>query len=257
MTASSAFRPCAVVPTYDNPATVEATVRELVQQGLSVVLVDDGSASPGAIACRAAAERPGVTLVRRERNGGKGAAVRDGFAVAARLEYTHAFQIDADGQHDLARIPAFLEAAAANPEALVLGYPTYGGEAPRSRRFARGFTTFWVSLETARRAKVRDAMIGFRVYPLRAARSVRVRGERMQFDVEILVKLIRAGVPVVNLPVGVRYLSAAEGGVSHFRMLRDNWDFSCMHARLCTKGALDWMLARLTGRNHPSRGARP
>ncbi len=254
MTTAPVFRPCAVVPTYDNPATVAATVRDIGRYGLPVVLVDDGSASPGASVCRATAEQGDVVLVRRARNGGKGAAVRDGFDVAAGLGYTHAFQIDGDGQHDLGRIPAFLEAAASNPNALVLGYPTYGDEAPRSRRFARGFMTFWVALETGRRSEVRDAMIGFRVYPLHAARSVRVRGERMQFDVEILVHMIRAGVPIVNLPVGVRYLTAAEGGVSHFRMLRDNWSFSCMHARLCTAGAFGWIRARLAGRGFPSQG---
>lgn len=248
------FRPCAVVPTYDNPATVATTVRDIGRHGLPVVLVDDGSASPGASACLVAAEQPGVTLVRRARNGGKGAAVRDGFDAAERLGHTHAFQIDADGQHDLAQIPKFLEAAAANLDALVLGYPTYGDEAPKSRRFARGFMTFWVALETGRRSEVRDAMIGFRVYPLDAARSVRVLGERMQFDVEILVQMIRAGVPILNLPVGVRYLTSAEGGVSHFRMLRDNWDFSCMHARLCTMGAIDWIGANLAGRKSRTRG---
>ena len=47
-------------------------------------------------------------------------------------------------------------------------------------------------------------------------------GDRMDFDVEIAVRLHWAGVPIVNVPTGVRYLSRAAGGTSHFRPVRDN-----------------------------------
>lgn len=235
---SDAFRPCAVVPAYDNPRTVGPTVRGIRARGLPVLLVDDGSGPEGERACREL-EREGVaTLVRRPRNGGKGAAVKDGFARAARAGFTHAFQIDGDGQHDLDAIPRFLDAARERPGALVLGAPSYGDGAPRSRTFARGFMSFWVRLEVGGRAEVRDAMIGFRVYPLAAALAARSRCDRMDFDVEILVLMVRAGTPVVNLPVGVRYVPREEGGVSHFKMVRDNARFSWLHCRLCTGLAL-------------------
>jgi len=108
-------------------------------------------------------------------------------------------------------------------------------------------TNFWVALELGSRTRVRDAMVGFRVYPVTAALAADARGDRMDFDIEIAVRMARAGVPVVNLPVGVRYLSADEGGVSHFRMLRDNLAFCALHTRLCVGGTWGWLRRRLGG----------
>jgi len=228
------FRPCAVIPTYDNPQTVGDVARIVRAHVPLVIVVDDGSGPEGRTACAALAAA-GVAVVHRlERNRGKGRAVKAGFEVAARHGCTHVFQVDADGQHDLSRMPEFLRAAAERPEALVLGYPVYDETAPAIRLVARRFTKFWVDLEIGRRDVVRDALIGFRVYPLQAARSSGTRADRMAFDVEIVVRMARAHVPIVNLPVGVRYLTQHEGGVSHFRPLRDNLHLSFMHSRICT-----------------------
>jgi glycosyltransferase involved in cell wall biosynthesis len=243
----SSFRPCAVVPTLDNPLTVRRVVEGVRAHGLEVVLVDDGSGPEGRAACEAVEEAGLATLRRLPRNRGKGAAVKLGFALAHELGFTHAFQIDADGQHDLERIPAFLEAARASPAALVLAYPEYDESAPWVRRTARHFTTFWVRLEVGRRDAITDALIGFRVYPLAASLAVGRTGNRMDFDVEIAVRLVRAGTPTVNLPVPVRYPTAEEGGVSHFRTVRDNMRFSWLHARLCTAGCLRWLGSLATG----------
>jgi glycosyltransferase involved in cell wall biosynthesis len=241
---NAAFRACAVVPTLDNPMTVCSVVEGLRRHGLDVVLVDDGSAAPGRAACEALAAAGLVTLRRLEPNRGKGRAVKVGFDVARTLGFSHAFQVDADAQHDLERVPAFLGAARERPEALVLGYPEYGDDAPRARLAGRGIMRFWVALEVADRDAIRDAMIGFRVYPRDAVQRVGRSGAGMEFDSEIAVRLVQGGTPTVNLPVRVRYLSAAEGGVSHFRMLRDNLRFSWLHARLCTIGLVRWLAAR-------------
>ncbi|MBX3464588.1 MAG: glycosyltransferase [Planctomycetes bacterium] len=238
------MRCVAVVPTYDNPRTVRAVVENVRRHLPEVIVVDDGSGTEGRAACAALAEA-GLALVhRRERNGGKGAAVKSGFEVAHARGATHVFQVDADGQHDLACLPAFLAAARAHPAALVLGYPVYDDSAPRTRRTARRFTQFWVDVE-AGQGRIRDAMVGCRVYPLAAARACRARGNRMDFDVEIAVRLARAGVEVVNLPVHVRYPTAAEGGVSHFQPVRDIVRLSWLHSRICTGLSVRWALRRL------------
>jgi glycosyltransferase involved in cell wall biosynthesis len=252
VSAATDFRACAVVPTLDNPRTVRATVEGIAARGLPVVLVDDGSAREGQVECAALAAERRVTLLRRALNGGKGAAVLDGFARASDLGFTHAFQVDADGQHDLGAIPRFLEAARAHPAALVLGYPEYVN-APRVRRFARGLTRFFVGLEVGAFDTVEDALIGFRIYPLRAALASGCRARGMEFDFEIAVRMIWAGTPVVNLPVAIRYLALHAGGVSHFRLVRDNARFSLTHARLCTRRAL-WGLC--AGPDAPAAGGR-
>lgn len=237
------FRIAAVVPTYDNPVTVGRVVAGIRAHIADVIVVDDGSGPDGRAACAALA-RDGLAIVHRlERNGGKGAAVKAGFEVAHERGFTHVFQVDADGQHDLACLPQFLAAARERPAALVLGYPVYDQSAPGHRRTARQVTKFWVDRETG--GAVRDAMVGCRIYPLAAARGSGTRGNRMDFDVEIAVRMARAGVEVVNLPVRVRYLAPEEGGVSHFQPVRDIVRLSWMHSRLCTGISVRWLLRKL------------
>jgi glycosyltransferase involved in cell wall biosynthesis len=241
---------CAIVPTYNNPLTVERVVEKLLSQGLPVVLIDDGSDTAGAEAARAAGTRPGVHLVLREKNGGKGAAVQDGFTLARELGFTHGLQVDADGQHDLNDVPLFVEAAAAHPNGVILGYPLFDESAPRGRLIGRKISIFWCNVETWGR-KIVDPLCGFRIYPLDACAKLGPIGLRMDFDAEIAVRLIWDGVPAVNLPTGVRYLKPEEGGVSSFRMLRDNIRISWMHTRLVTRGifrALGLLFRRAFGR---------
>lgn len=240
------FSPCALIPTYDNPRTLRAVV-EAVRVHVPVVVVDDGSAEAGRRAAEAVAADGLARLTRRARNGGKGAAVKTGFAFARSLGYTHALQIDADGQHSLEDIPRFLEAAAREPAALILGAPIYDETAPRGRLIGRRITLFWTDVE-AGRGVIADPMCGFRVYPLAAALAVGRTGDRMDFDIEIAVRMAWSGLPIVNLPTKVRYLTPAEGGVSHFRMVRDNFKIGWLHARLSFV-ALTWLpLLRLLGR---------
>ena len=234
---SERFRPCAIVPTYDNPATVGAVVERVRARVPDVIVVDDGSGEPGRRAVEALASAPGVRVHRRAKNGGKGAAVKDGFRIARRLNFTHALQVDADGQHDLGDIPRFLEAARARPGALILGSPLFDASAPRARVIGRRITRFWARIETGGRPAIGDPLCGFRVYPLDAAIRANARGNAMDFDPEIAVRMVWAGAPVVNLPTRVRYFSREEGGVSHFRAVRDDALISWMHTRLVV-GAL-------------------
>ncbi|MBL8748090.1 MAG: glycosyltransferase family 2 protein [Planctomycetes bacterium] len=239
-------RVCALIPTYDNPRTVRDVVLAVRRHLPDVIVVDDGSGPEGRAACEALA-RDGLAAVHRlAKNSGKGGAVKAGFDVAAERGFTHAFQVDADGQHDLACMPAFVAAAADRPDALILGFPVYDATAPKTRMTARRVTKFWVDLEVGR-DRVHDAMIGCRVYPIEAARRSGTRGNRMDFDVEVVVRMARSGVPIVNLPVNVRYLTAEEGGVSHFHPVRDIVRLSWMHSRVCTGISMRWVFGRLLG----------
>jgi polyprenyl-phospho-N-acetylgalactosaminyl synthase len=200
-----------------------------------VVVIDDGSGPDGRAAV-AALEAEGLAHVRhRARNGGKGAAVKSGFAFARELGYTHALQVDADGQHALEDVPALLAASRANPGALVLGQPEYDASAPTGRRIARKITVFWTHLE-AGWGTISDPMCGFRVYPLEAAlRVAGACGDRMDFDPEVAVRVAWTGAPVLNVPTKVRY---PEGGVSHFKLFLDNWLITRMHTRLMWRRAI-------------------
>lgn len=241
------FVPCAVVPTLDNHLTLRMVVEELRRYEVPVFVVDDGSAPATRAVAETLATEGLATVLRHERNRGKGAACLTGMNAARALGFTHAFQVDADGQHDLAQVPAFLAAAARDPDAVVLGYPIYDASAPRTRRIARHITSFWVGLELGSWSAVKDALVGFRIYPLEAMARVPRVANRMGFDFEAAVRLVRGGARPINLPVGVRYPSADEGGVSHIRPFRDNLAFCVLHTRLCMEGLLAWLGRRVKG----------
>jgi glycosyltransferase involved in cell wall biosynthesis len=239
----SEFRCCAVVPTFENPETIRSVVEAIRAYLPDVLVIDDGSSAAGHAAC-AALSKEGLAEVRHlPENRGKGAAMRVGFAEAARMGFTHAFQIDADGQHDAKAIPAFLEAARERPECAVFARPVYDDTIPAARRIARKITHFWVNLEVGR-GVIEDALIGFRIYPLQATLSLGLVCNRMTFDVESAVLLAWAGVPIVNRPVRVRYLTEAEGGRSHFHVVRDNLRLSWLHCRLCTTASIRFCFGR-------------
>lgn len=224
-------RLCAVIPVYNHGATVRAVVLRLNGLGLPCVLVDDGSAPACAAELDALAAEGAASLVRRARNGGKGCAVQDGLRAAAALGYTHALQVDADGQHALEDVPALAQYSRRRPDALVGGAPVYGADAPRGRVYGRWLTRVWVWINTLSTA-IPDAMCGFRIYPLGPTLALLDRcnpGHRMDFDIAILVRLHWRGVPMVWHATRVRY---PEGGISHFQGLRDNARISRMHARL-------------------------
>jgi glycosyltransferase involved in cell wall biosynthesis len=231
--AGTSPRYCIVIPTYDNPRTIAGVVEKARAVLPDIIVVNDGSAAEGRAACVAIAGAGAARVVHRDRNGGKGAAVKAGFALARQLGFSHVLQVDADGQHDLGSAARFLEASRCQPDALINAYPLYDDTAPAVRRIARKFTQFWVDLEVGR-GVIKDAMIGFRIYPLEAVERIGPTGDRMDFDIEVAVRLAWSGVAVVNLPVQVRYFSAAEGGVSHFRPLWDSLHFSWLHSKLCT-----------------------
>lgn len=207
-------------------------LRQLVELGLPTLVVDDGSRPDELRVVRTACREAGAELIERPRNGGKGIAMRDGLRAAVARGFTHALQVDADGQHCCADVPAFLEAARARPEALVLCSPRYGKDAPLGRILGRQISRFWVVVETLSRDIV-DPLAGFRIYPLEPCMTAFEEGgigARMDFDLDIAVRLHWLGIPVVSVSSAICY---PEGGVSHFRMLSDNLLISRAHVRLC------------------------
>ncbi|HEC52186.1 hypothetical protein LCGC14_0179610 [marine sediment metagenome] len=222
--------PCALVPVYNHPGTIADVCHQLRGLGLPVLLVDDGSDAECA-AVLDALQAAGNQLLRLPENRGKGAAVRAGLAYAEQLGYSHALQVDADGQHALDDLPSFLSAMRAQPKALVIGYPHYDDSVSRLRFYGRYATHIWVWINTLS-LDIRDSMCGARIYPLSAVNPMLVKhgcGDRMAFDTEVLVRWHWQRGSVINLPVHVHY---PEGGVSHFNLWRDNLHISAMHARL-------------------------
>ncbi len=227
------MRLCVVIPVYNHGQAVGAVVSAVRAHGLPCVLVDDGSEPSCAAVLDALAQKDpsGIQLVRLPENQGKGGAMMAGLRAAHERGFTHALQIDADGQHDTGDLPRFIELATQDPDSIVCGVPIYDASVPKGRLYGRYLTHVWVWINTLSFA-IRDSMCGFRVYPLAPTMALidAVRlGRRMDFDVEILVRMSWRGMRVLNQPTRVRYPT---DGISHFDVFRDNVRISRMHAQL-------------------------
>jgi len=224
-----------LIPSYNPGSKVLETVRAARAQWSPVWVVVDGSTDGTAESLQAlAAADAGLRVIVLPENRGKGAAVLAGITEAAAAGYTHALTMDSDGQHPAELIPAFMAASQAEPGAMVLGKPVFGPEAPALRVKGRKVSNGWANLETLWMG-IDDSLYGFRVYPIAPLMRIMRRNRfmrRFDFDPEAAVRLCWAGVRPLNLDAPVRYLSAEEGGVSHFKYLRDNALLTWMHTRL-------------------------
>jgi len=230
-----------LIPSYNTGATVYATVRAARAQWCPVWVVVDGSTDGTAQGLLAlAAQDGGLRVWLLPHNQGKGAAVLHGLREAAAAGFTHALTMDADGQHPAELIPTFMQASLSRPETMVLGRPVFDASAPLLRVRGRRVSNWWTNLETLG-AGVADSLYGFRVYPV-AGLAALMHGQpwmrRFDFDTEAVVRLAWRGVKPVNIDAPVKYLTAEQGGVSHFRYGRDNVLLSWMHARLMVEFVL-------------------
>jgi glycosyltransferase involved in cell wall biosynthesis len=205
--------------------------------GLPCIVVDDGSDSESNQRLhKLLDEKPEYgtdqfRLIEHAHNQGKGAAVLSGVDHALNAGYSHVIQIDADGQHNVQDIELFLRYSQTHPEHIVSGAPIFDNSAPKSRVHGRKITNFWVAIETLSLG-LKDSLCGFRIYPLKSFKHVIENyrlGTGMDFDTEILVKSVWAGVTIHFIPTKVIYPS---NSVSHFNYLRDNFVLIGLHTRL-------------------------
>lgn len=229
---SLTFSPCVLIPCYNHGAMMSGVLDRLQPFNLPCIVVDDGSdkTTQDELA-RLAAEYGNLTLIRLPVNAGKGAAVISGIQAAADAGFSHAVQVDADGQHAIEDIPRLLALAKEHPAALISGQPIYDDSVPRSRLYGRWVTHIWVWIETLS-MQLKDSMCGFRVYPVTPTLQLAQRvtlGKRMDFDTEVMVRLYWQGNPSYFIPTRVIY---PLDGLSHFDALKDNLRISLMHTRL-------------------------
>ena len=224
------------MPSFNTGPVLIDTVKAARAAFAPIWVVLDGSTDGSASALAALPQDGGFRVLSLPRNAGKGAAVLHGLQEAAAAGFTHALTMDADGQHPAEMIPAFVAASQANPDAMILGLPRFGPDAPALRVGGRRISNGWAGLETLW-AGIGDSLFGFRVYPIQPLLAIMQRHRwmrRFDFDPEAAVRLCWAGVRPVNLPAPVRYLRREEGGVSHFHYGRDNVLLTWMHIRLMT-----------------------
>jgi len=232
-----------LIPSFNTGGKVLQTVWEAKRDWQPVWVVVDGSTDGTLEALQALGrDDPDIRILSLPRNQGKGAAILHGLREAHAQGYTHVLAMDADGQHPETYILEFMEASRANPGAQILGVPVFDATAPRERVYARKIVNWWANLETLWEG-IGDSLFGFRVYPVAPLLEIMEQQPWMRgydFDSEAAIRLCWRGIHPINITVPVRYFRPEEGGVSHFRYLRDNVLLYCMHWRLLVESLL-WM----------------
>ncbi len=214
----------AVVPIFNHAATVGIVVKELMEAGASVVVVDDGSTDGSGDVARAT----GAAVLVQPMNQGKGVALRAAFWYAAEHGYRQALTCDADGQHPVSE--ALKVAHAASDRTTIYVGCREMDHAPLSSRFGRWWSNLWSWV--ACNAWVGDSQSGLRVYPLPHVNELPSTANRYSYEVEVLVRGVWAGLLVESVPVAVLY---PPDRISHFHKLRDNWRTACTFTRLVTR----------------------
>lgn len=211
------LRCCILVPTYNNAPFLPILLSELAALTRSVLVVNDGSDDD---TTKILSNFEGqIDAVHHPENRGKGMALRTGFAAARELGYEYAITIDSDGQHLTTDLPTFLSDLEAHPGSMIVGARNMDQEGvPGKSSFGNRFSNFWYFVETF--IKLPDTQSGFRLYPLIPIEKMRFYTRKYEFEIEVLVRLAWAGVPVRSVPVSVVYHDIQKR-ISHFRPFRD------------------------------------
>ena len=212
---SQPFRPWAVVPAYQAEATVGAVVRGALSHVERVVVVDDGSSDRTGDAARTA----GAEVLRRESNGGKGAALRSGLGLVLASDATHVALLDADGQHDPDDLAALL-AAARSGETFVIGSRMAEPDAIPAYRFRTNEIGSRI-LTRMTGHEIEDAQSGYRVVAAGLLRRLPLSARGYSIETEMLLKASPYVRRFAHVPVRAIY-----GGPSHYRPFRDTWVIS-------------------------------
>ncbi len=188
------------IPAYNEEKSIAKIVIKSRKYADEILVIDDGSKDDTALI----SESLGVSLTKHSRNIGKGAALWDAFAWAKHIGADVLVTIDADGQHDPAKIPMLIDALEANHADVALGSRI---AKPLDMPFARwiGVRLLNLAVNVRVEGKVVDAQCGFRAYSRRAIESLAPTEDGMAADSQILVKADRAGMRIVEVPVLVAY----------------------------------------------------
>jgi glycosyltransferase involved in cell wall biosynthesis len=250
---ASGIRIVAIVPVYNNEATIREVIVGLWQQVSDVVVVNDGSTDRTCAHIKDLEEqcRPPLSLrvIAFEHNCGKGKALREGFSQALSSGYSHAITVDADGQHLPSDVALFFEKIHDSPDTLWIGdrvIPFQQTKQPLRSRAGRIFGAFWYRFFTDK--KIHDTQCGFRVYPLRQIEGLRCKGSGFDFEQEVLIAAAWSGIPVKSIPIHLYYPPRGKS-VSHFRPLRDFASISRVNSKAALiKIFMPWRAVGISGK---------
>ncbi len=218
-----------VMATYDNAGTIAGIVQRVQAITSRIIVVDDGCTDDTLQQLQRLPQPPHIVSYKPNR--GKGHALVEGFKRARELGWDYVITLDSDGQHFPEDIPLLVEAAVQHPGALIVGERgTEHDNMPRGNTFANRFSNFWFTLQTG--IKLNDTQTGYRLYPIKRLRWLRLTTSRYEAELEMLVFAAWHGIKIVPVPVRVYYPPQGER-VTHFRPYADFGRISLLNTALC------------------------
>lgn len=193
---------CAVIPCFNEAASIAGLVNAVRRYLPAVVVVDDGSTDQTCAEAQAA----GAEVFRLQHNQGKGAALRAGLQYAQAQGFSWALTLDGDGQHSPEDIPAFFRRTETTGADLVIGNRFGKPDAmPWLRRLVNRWMTARLSMLCGR--PLADSQCGFRLLRLDKWADLPLRADHFEVESEVLFEFIRAGHRVEFVPVRTLYLA--------------------------------------------------
>jgi len=203
----------ALIPTYNEIEHVAEVVRR-TRIYLPVVVIDDGSTDGSG----AAAEAAGAIVLRHSENRGKGAALATGIGWALKQGCEAVITLDADGQHDPDEIPSFLAAYRRDLGDILIGRRDFG-QMPFWNRLGNCLGNRILAWALGR--SIPDNQCGFRLLNRRAMEILRFTTTGFEFEVEMIVQAVVAGLRIAWVPIRTIYA----GESSHYRRFSDSVEF--------------------------------
>jgi glycosyltransferase involved in cell wall biosynthesis len=213
------------VPVYNNAARVREVALGCRKHLRKVLVVDDGSVDAKVAELFAGTD---ISVVTHAANQGKGAALMTALEYVGARGGAFMVTLDADGQHDPEDIPAVIENL--QDDTILIGSRDFkAANMPGASKFGRVFSNLWFRIETGLAAS--DTQSGFRAYPVKPIRELPLSTRSYDWEMEVLVRAVWAGLGVRSIPIRVFYPPAGQR-ISHFHPFLDNLRLSLLHCRL-------------------------
>lgn len=231
----STLKTCVLIPTYNNATTLGQVITTTLEYCKDVIVVNDGATDETLVVLQ---KFNTITVLQHKVNQGKGMALRNGFKKALESGFEYVITIDSDGQHFPEDFITFLNKIEEQPGSLLIGARNMTvNNVPGKSTFGNKFSNFWFFVETG--ITLPDTQSGYRLYPVKRLRNIRLFTTKFEFEIEVIVKAAWRGIPVLSVPVKVYYAPQNER-ISHFRPGKDFVRISLLNTYLVILAALFW-----------------
>lgn len=214
-----------VVPTYNNPKTIENVSKDVLNHNYKLIIVDDGSQTKVSSIVE---ENEDITILRHEENMGKGQAILTGAKKARELGYEYFISMDGDGQHLGSELKKLQDCINSSNQ-IVIGSRNFDiDNVPKKSKVGRAFHNFWIKLNSG--YDINDSLTGFRLYPV-SILDLNIKSRRFNFEVEVVVKHYWKYKNITDTIIEC-YYPTPEERVSHFDNYNDTIAITLLHLKL-------------------------